>query len=241
MEYVNFGNAGIKVSRLAFGLGLRGQADEDEALKAIVHALESGINLIDCANIYGPTDDRTFRGRSEVILGKALKGRRDEAVITSKVCSPTGDGPNDSGLSRVHILREVENSLRRLNTDRIDVYLVHRFDEYAPLDETVRALDDLVHAGKVRYVGCCNFQAWQVCKALWIADRLNATPFMCVQNPYNLLSRSLEQEMFPLVRDQGLGVMVYSPIAVGLLSGLYRPGQPAPDGTLWATRPQMKK
>jgi aryl-alcohol dehydrogenase-like predicted oxidoreductase len=181
-------------------------------------------------------DDRANIGRSEMVLGRALKGRRDDVVITSKVFGQIGAGPNDSGLSRFHILREVERSLKRLDTDHIDVYLVHAFDETTPLDETVRVLDDLVHSGKVRYVGCCNYQAWQVCRALWIADRLNAIPYMAVQNPYSLLNRRLEQEMFGLVRDRGLGVMAYSPLAVGLLSGAYKPGQPAPAGSLWATR-----
>ena len=236
MEYVNFGKAGVQVSRLALGLGFRGQGDEAEAQRVIEHTIDQGINLIDCANVYGTMDDRANIGRSEVILGKALKGKRDDVVITSKVASPMGDGPNDEGLSRYHIMREVENSLTRLDTDHIDVYLVHTFDESTPLEETIRALDDLVRSGKVRYVGCCNYAAWQVCKGLWVADRYNAAPFMCVQNQYNLLTRHLEGEMFGLVRDQGLGVMVYSPLAVGLLSGLYSPDSPAPEGTLWATR-----
>ena len=236
MEYVNFGNAGVQVSRLALGLGFRGQGDEAEAQRVIEHTIDQGINLIDCANVYGTMDDRANIGRSEVILGKALKGKRDDVVITSKVASQIGDGPNDIGLSRYHIMREVEKSLTRLDTDHIDVYLVHMFDESTPLEETIRALDDLVRSGKVRYVGCCNYAAWQVCKGLWVADRYNATPYMCVQNQYNLLTRHLESEMFALVRDQGLGVMVYSPLAVGLLSGVYSPDRPAPEGTLWATR-----
>jgi 1-deoxyxylulose-5-phosphate synthase len=236
MEYINFGKAGVKVSRLALGLGLRGQGDEATAQRLIEHALDQGINLIDCANIYGPMDDRANIGRSEIVLGRALKGRRDDVVITSKVFGRIGPGPNDAGLSRYHILREVERSPKRLATDHIDVYLVHSFDETTPLDETVRALDDLVHSGKVRYVGCCNYAAWQVCRALWVADRLNATPYMAVQNPYSLLNRRLEVEMFGLVREQGLGVMAYSPLAVGLLSGAYQPGQPPPAGSLWATR-----
>ena len=233
MDYINFGAAGVKVSRLALGLGLRGQSDVAEAQRLIEHALELGINLIDCANIYGPLDDRASRGQSEIILGKALRGKRDDVVITSKVASRVGDGPNDYGLSRFHIMREVERSLQRLDTDHLDVYLVHAFDKTTPLDETVRALDDLVHAGKVRYIGCCNYAAWQVCRTLWIADSLNAVPFMCVQNQYNLLNRDLEREMFGLVRDQGLGVMAYSPLAVGLLSGAYAPNQPPPAGSLW--------
>jgi aryl-alcohol dehydrogenase-like predicted oxidoreductase len=236
MDYINFGSAGVKVSRLALGLGLRGQSDADEAARMIERAIDAGINLIDCANIYGLMDDRAHIGRSEEVLGKVIKGKRDDLVITSKVASPMGSGPNDRGLSRFHILREVERSLKRLDTDHIDVYLVHIYDETTPLDETVRALDDLVRAGKVRYIGCCNYKAWQVCRALWIADSLHATPFMCVQNPYSLLNRQLEQEMFGLVRDRGLGLMAYSPLAVGLLSGAYVPGQPAPAGSLWGTR-----
>jgi aryl-alcohol dehydrogenase-like predicted oxidoreductase len=133
-------------------------------------------------------------------------------------------------------MRAIESSLTRLDTDYIDVYLVHVFDEETPLDETIRALDDLVRSGKVRYIGCCNFAAWQVCKSLWMADGLKATPFMCVQNPYSLLNRQLESEVFGLIRDQGLGAMAYSPLAMGLLSGVYEPGQPAPARTFWATR-----
>ncbi len=236
MNYVNFGSAGVKISPLALGLGLRGQDDESTAQHLIEHAIASGINLIDCANIYGPMDDRANIGRSEVVLGRAIKGKRDELVITSKVASAVGKGPNDQGLSRYHILREVERSLERLNTDHIDVYLVHVPDTGTPQEETMRALDDVVRSGKVRYIGCCNYAAWQVCRALWIADDLRTAPFICVQNPYSLLNRKLETEMFGLVRNQGLGVMAYSPLAVGLLSGAYQPGQPAPAGSLWATR-----
>ena len=236
MEYVNFGGAGVKVSRLALGLGLRVQGDEAEAQRMISHTLDLGINLIDCANVYGLMDSRENAGSSEVILGRALKGRRDDVVITSKVFSQVGPGPNDSGSSRYHIMREVERSLERLDTDRIDVYILHGFDAATPLEETIRALDDLVRQGKVRYVGCSNFTAWQVCKGLWVADRLNAVPFMCAQNPYSLMDRRLEGEMFGLVRDQGLGIMAYSPLGIGLLSGDYRPGEePSPD-TLWGSR-----
>ena len=236
MEYVNFGKAGVKVSPLALGLGLRGQGDADAAQRLIEHAIDSGINLIDCANIYGLMDDRANVGRSEEILGKAIQGKRDDVVITSKVFSQMGTGPNDAGLSRYHIMREVERSLKRLNTDHIDVYLIHAYDETTPQEETIRALDDLVRAGKTRYIGCCNHQAWQACKALWIADSINATPYMCIQNMYNLLNRDLETEMFGLVREEGLGVMCYSPLAVGLLSGVYSPDAPPPAGTLWAKR-----
>jgi aryl-alcohol dehydrogenase-like predicted oxidoreductase len=236
MEYVNFGTAGVKVSRIALGLGLRGQADEQAAERLILQAFEHGVNLFDCANVYGLMDDRAYAGRAEVILGRALKGRRDDVVITSKACSPVGPGPNDRGGSRYHIMREVERSLRRLDTDHIDVYLLHAFDPTTPLEEQMRALDDLVRQGKVRYVGVCNYQAWQVCRALWIQEHINASPLICVQNPYSLLNRSLEQEMFSLVRALGLGIMAYAPLATGLLSGVYSPDQPPPPGTLWGDR-----
>ena len=235
MEYINFGSAGVKVSPIALGLGFRGQSSADEAQRVIEHAIDSGINLIDCANMYNLEDSRsTGTTLSEEVLGRVLRTKRDDVVITSKVFSRVGSGPNDSGLSRYHIMREVERSLRRLGTDRIDMYLVHNFDPATPIEETIRALDDLVSDGKVRYIGCCNFAAWQVCKALWTSSRLNAVSFMCVQNQYSLLNRSPEREMFGLVRDQGLGAMAYSPLAVGLLSGAYTPGEPPPAGSLWS-------
>jgi 1-deoxyxylulose-5-phosphate synthase len=214
---------------------LRGQADETAAQHLVEHAIDCGITFLDCANIYGPMDDRANIGRSEVILGKAIQGKHDQVVITSKVASAVGTGPNDRGLSRYHILREIEGTLRRLQTDHVDIYLVHAYDPETPLEETVRALDDVVRSGKARYVGCCNYAAWQVCRALWAADTLNAHAAMCVQNPYSLLNRQLEGEMFGLVRDRGLGVMAYSPLGVGLLSGTYQPDQPPPVGTLWAS------
>jgi aryl-alcohol dehydrogenase-like predicted oxidoreductase len=225
MEYVSFGTAGVKVSRIALGLGLRGQRDEAAAERLVRGAFDAGVNLFDCANVYGLGDDRAFAGRSEELLGRALKEHRDEVVITSKVFGAIGPGPNDRGASRYHILREVERSLRRLGTDRIDVYLLHGFDPETPLDEQLRALDDLVRQGKVRYVGVCNYQAWQVCRALWLQERIGAARLITVQNPYSLLNRAIEEEMFPLVRSLGLGVMAYSPLGVGLLSGAYAGGQ----------------
>lgn len=236
MEYVGFGTAGLRVSRLALGLGLRGQGDEGAVERLIRTALDGGVNLFDCANVYGLKDDRAHAGRSEMILGRALKGRRDDVVITSKVCSPVGPGPNDRGASRYHIMREVERSLSRLDTDRIDVYLLHSFDATTPLEEQLRALDDLVRGGKVRYVGVCNFQSWQVCRALWVQERINAAPLITVQNPYSLLNGALEGEMFPLVRALGVGVMAYAPLGTGLLSGQYAPDAPPPPATLWGER-----
>lgn len=236
MEYVNFGSAGIKVSKIALGMAFRGQADEAMAQRVVEYAIEQGINLIDCANVYGPMDDRANIGRSEMILGRALKGKREDVVITTKVCGQIGSGPNDSGLSRAHIMREVQRSLKRLDTDYIDVYLVHGPDVFTPQEETIRALDDLVRSGIVRYIGCCNHAAWQVCRALWLAEKLHCVPYMCVQHPYSLVNRGLETEMFGLVREQGLGVMAYSPLGVGLLTGTYTPDNIAPIDSLWGTR-----
>ena len=236
MQYVNFGSAGVKVSRVALGLGLRGQGDEKEARNLVAATLDQGVNLFDCANIYGLMDDRGRRGTAETLLGKALQGRRDEVVITSKVRGAIGEGPNDDGLSRYHVMREVERSLRRLNTDRIDVYLIHGLDETTPMEETLRALDNLVQQGKVRYVGICNHQAWQVVQALRMQERFNAAPMITVQNPYNLLNRELEREMFPMAAELGLGVMVYSPLAVGLLSGAYSPDELPEENSLWGGR-----
>ncbi len=236
MEYVNFGTGGVKVSRMALGLGFRGQPDEKAGERAILAALDGGLNLIDCANVYGYMDDRANIGSSEKLLGKVLGGRRDDVVITSKVRSPIGPGPNDEGSSRYHIMREVERSLERLQTDRIDVYLLHHVDETVSQEEQFRALDDLTRQGKIRYVGVCNHQAWEVLAALNVQSELNAQPLITVQNPYSLLNRTLEDEMFPFVRKTRIGVMAYSPLAVGLLSGAYTPETMPDDSLLWGSR-----
>ncbi len=236
MDYVNFGTGGVKVSRMALGLGFRGQPDAKAGERAILAALDGGLNLIDCANVYGYMDDRANIGSSEKLLGQVLKGRRDDVVITSKVRSSIGDGPNDEGSSRYHIMREVERSLNRLQTDRIDVYLLHHTDETVSQEEQFRALDDLTRQGKVRYVGVCNHQAWEVANALHVQSQLNAQPLITVQNPYSLLNRELEDEMFPFVRSNGVGVMAYSPLAVGLLSGAYTPETMPDDSLLWGSR-----
>jgi aryl-alcohol dehydrogenase-like predicted oxidoreductase len=236
MEYVNFGTAGVKVSRMALGLGFRGQPDAAAGERVILTALDAGLNLIDCANVYGYMDSRDNIGSSEKLLGRVIKSRRDDVVITSKVRSPIGPGANDEGSSRYHIMREVERSLTRLDTDRIDVYLLHQIDDSVSQDEQFRALDDLVRHGKIRYVGICNHQAWQVTQALHVQSALNAQPLMTVQNPYSLLNRTLEDEMFPFVRETGVGVMAYSPLAVGLLSGAYTPEAMPDDSLLWGSR-----
>jgi aryl-alcohol dehydrogenase-like predicted oxidoreductase len=236
VEYVNFGNSGLMVSRMAVGLGLRDQHDELQAEQLIHRAVEQGINLFDCANVYGLGDDRAFSGKSEEILGRALKGKRDDVVITSKVASQIGPGPNDRGTSRYHITREVERSLRRLDTDRIDVYLLHVPDATTPIDEVFRALEDLVRQGKILYVGVCNYQAWQICQALSVQERINANRLITAQNPYSLLNREIERELFPFARATGVGIMAYAPLAIGLLSGAYRPGAESSSSTLWARK-----
>jgi aryl-alcohol dehydrogenase-like predicted oxidoreductase len=235
MEYRNFGTGGVKVSPIALGLGFRGQADPAAAERTIRAAIENGINLIDCANVYGLTDSREFAGTSEQVLSKVLKDHRDDLVVTSKVFSPIGPGPNDTGLSRFHIMREIERTLRRLDTDHIDVYLVHGYDDVVALEEQFRALDDLVTQGKTRYIGVCNYQAWQVIQAVGIQDQIGADRLITVQNPYSLLNRALEYEMFPMLANTSIGAMAYSPLAVGLLSGAYVPEEIPPDHTLWGS------
>lgn len=235
---MNFGTAGVNVSRMALGLGFRGQFDRAEAEKVIHTALDSGINLIDCANVYGFMDDRRNIGSSEQVLGKALKGRRDDVVITSKVFSPIGNGPNDQGASRYHIMREVERSLTRLDTDHVDVYLFHGVEDMSLFEEQFRTMETLIQHGKIRYVGVSNFQAWQVMQALQVQKRINAQPLIAVQNPYSLMNRTQEDELFPMVRETGIGVMAYSPLGVGLLSGTYRPDEVPDESTLWGSRRQ---
>ena len=222
------------MSRLACGLGFRGQEDAGEAERVIERAVELGINFIDCANVYGLGDERKVRGTSERVLARVLKRHRDDLVVTSKVAGPIGEGPNDGGLSRYHILREIDRTLTRLGTDHIDIYILHAYDDQTPLEETLRAIDDVVRAGKTRYMGVSNFQAWQVLKALWTQDRLGLAPLLCIQNRYHLLDRQLEREMWPAQRDQGFGVMTHSPLAAGLLSGAYTPDHPPPAGVLYA-------
>ena len=201
-----------------------GQIDVDGAQKQIGLARDAGVNLFDTADVYS-------NGLSEEILGKALGSDRDEVLVATKARMPMGEGPNDAGLSRHHIIRSAEASLRRLGTDYIDLYQVHEWDGQTPLEETLQALDDLVRAGKVRYIGCSNYAAWQLMKALWFADRKGLTPFVSNQVYYSLQARDIENELVPLAVDQGIGILVWSPIAGGLLSGKYRRGVDAPPGS----------
>ncbi len=229
MEYRNLGRAGVKVSVLSLGaMNFGNPTSEEESIRIIERAIDAGINLIDTANVYpmGP-----FRGISEEIVGKAVKGKRDQVLIATKVHGRMGPGPNDYGQSRAHIMREVENSLRRLQTDYIDLYQVHAPDPTTPLEETLETLTDLVRQGKVRYIGCSNFPAWLLCKSLWISDKRNLAKFVSNQVAYNLLYRKIEEEVVPLCLDQGVGILVYSPLAAGVLTGKYKWGEKFPEGT----------
>ena len=226
------GNTGIKVSELCFGtmtfggkgifanIGTLGQR---EATALVGQALEGGINFFDTADVYS-------EGLAEELLGKALGARRGEIVLATKVRGRTGKGANDIGLSRRHIIEGCEASLKRLGTDYIDLYQVHAFDPRTPQEETLRALDDLVRTGKVRYVGASNYTGWQLMKALAISERQNLEPFVTLQAYYSLVARDLEQELVPLCLDQHLGILVWSPLSGGFLSGKYRRGQPRPQG-----------
>ena len=225
MEYRNFGKAGVKVSPICLGTAFRGSRnDEALCIRTIQCALDLGCNFVDCANVYG----------TESIVAKGLRGRRDDVVLTSKVHSGIGPGPNDYGSSRYHIMREVERSLRRLETDHIDIYILHAYDEKTPIDETLRAMDDLVHQGKIRYFAASNFRGWQVCEALWSSDRLGLNMLAGVQPSYNMLNRIAELDVLPVCRKYELGVMTYSPLAIGLLTGHFRRGQPPLPGSPWA-------
>ncbi len=235
MEYRQLGKSGLKVSAIGLGGNTFGNgADEQQTARIIHRALDLGINFIDTADVYS-------RGLSETYVGKAVAGRRREAIIATKVHGRMGNLPNDEGLSRWHIIDGVEQSLRRLGTDYIDLYQLHRADPATPIYETLSALDDLVHQGKVRYIGCSNFAAWQICEALWAADRKNLTPFVSVQPRYNLLDRQIERELLPFCRQYGIGIIPYSPLAGGILTGKYRPGEAPPPETRAARNPRMQQ
>jgi aryl-alcohol dehydrogenase-like predicted oxidoreductase len=254
MEYRKVGRTGLKVSAFCLGTMMFGrQLDEAESLRIIGKALDSGVTFIDTADMYA-------NGVTEEILAKAIKGTRDTLVLASKAGHvrrlaakygeqmiagpidlarprpfhpwPGGDqvSPNDMGLSRKHMMQAVEGSLSRLGTDYLDIYYAHMPDYDTPLDETLRAMDDLVRQGKVRYLGCSNFRAFQLCKALWLSDKHNLARWDIIQPPFNLLARDVEYELLPLCLEEGIGVAVFSPLAAGFLSGKYEKGKPPLPG-----------
>ena len=246
MEYRRLGTTGLRVSRLGLGCGNFGGVgsapeffgmgeSEPEAFAVMDRAFDSGINFFDTADAYGG-------GRSETYIGRWLKQKgshvRDQLLVSSKVFNPVGPGPNDRGLSRRHILRQVDASLSRLQTDRLDMYLIHEPDPDTRLDETVGVLSDLVGTGKVLYVGASNIEAWRLARALWISDKAGLARFEWVQNSYSLLDRAPEREVFPLCADQGLGFTAFSPLAGGWLTGKYGPGASYPPGSRMTLRPE---
>ncbi len=246
MEYRRLGTSGLKVSRLGLGCGNFGGIgsaaafygmgeSEPEAFTLMDRAWDAGINFFDTADAYGG-------GRSEMFIGRWLKEKgsrvRDLLLVSSKVFNPVGEGPNDRGLSRRHIMRQVDTSLRRLQTDRLDMYLIHEPDPETRLDETLRALDDLIRMGKVLYMGASNIEAWRLARALWISDKHGLSPFEWVQNSYSLLDLAPEREVFPLCANQGLGFTAFSPLAGGWLTGKYQSDSPYPRGSRMTLRPE---
>lgn len=232
MEYRRLGHSGLMVPVLSLGTGTFGgggevfkawgTTDVAEATKLVDVCLEAGLNMFDSANTYS-------QGAAEEILGQAIKGRRDQVLISTKGTFPVGQGPNDLGSSRWHILREVDRSLKRLQTDYIDLYQLHGFDAFTPVEEILSTLDELVRAGKIRYIGCSNFSGWHLMKSLAASDRYGWPRHVAHQAYYSLVGRDFEWELMPLALDQGVGTVVWSPLGWGLLTGKIRRGQPKPE------------
>ncbi|HET6307012.1 MAG TPA: aldo/keto reductase [Rhodopila sp.] len=225
MEYRRLGRSGLKVSEICLGTMTFGHGtDAPEAERIVRTALDAGVTFFDTADGYSD-------GESETMLGRALGTRRREAVIATKVFNPMGPGPNDSGMSRVHIMHAVEDSLRRLKTDYIDLYYIHHVDIQTPLEEMLRAFDDLVRQGKIRYPACSNYEAWRLMEALWISDSKGFARFAAYQPQYSLVVRDIEEELVPACDLKGLGMVVWAPLAGGYLSGKYRPGESSVAGS----------
>lgn len=233
MEYRNLGRTGVKVSPLCLGsMNFGSRTSEDEAIRMIDRIIEAGVNFIDTANIYGNAGEGV--GRSEEIIGKALahNGKRERVILATKVFFTMDENdPNSSGSNRRHIIAQCDASLKRLQTDYIDLYQLHRPSMDVPIDETLRALDDLIHAGKVRYIGSSEFPAWQIMEALWISDRLNLNRFVTEQPFYNMTYRMIEREIVPLALKYGIAILPYSTLGGSILTGKYRRGQPYPEGS----------
>ena len=224
MEYRQLGHSGLEVSLIGLGTNNFGRrCDQAQSAAVLDQALESGINFIDTANIYSA-------GESETHIGHWLQGKRDQVLIATKFGMDMGDGPMQQGGSRQHIMASVEASLDRLQTDCIDLYQIHRVDRRVPIEETLRALDDLVRQGKVRYIGASNFDAWHLCEAEWVARTRHLNRFVSVQNYYNLLKREIEREVTPFCESYGVGIIPYFPLESGFLTGKYRRGETPPEG-----------
>jgi aryl-alcohol dehydrogenase-like predicted oxidoreductase len=225
MQYRYLGRSGLQVSTIGLGTNqFGGKVDQAGVTRMIDAAIDLGINLIDTADVYQG-------GRSESTLGIALQGKWHKVVLATKGFHATGEGPNDQGASRVHLVAAVEESLRRLQSDHIDLYQMHRWDPHTPIEETLRALDDLVRSGKVRYIGASNYLAWQLARANLLAEVNHWTPFVSIQNHYHLFERELEREMLGFCAAQRVGILPYFPLAGGFLTGKYRRGAPAPQGS----------
>ncbi|WP_018883845.1 aldo/keto reductase [Paenibacillus massiliensis] len=234
MHYRRLGHSGLQVSALGLGTNAFGKrADEESSIRIIHTALDAGIQFLDTANIYANTE-------SERIIGLALQGRRHEAVLATKAGLPRGQGPNQAGSSRLHVQRELEDSLRRLKTDYVDLYQIHTFDPSTPLEETLRTLDDLISAGKIRYIGASNYAAWELMKALSISEQQRFARYISVQVSYSLADRTPERELMPLCLDQGIGIIPYFPLAGGILTGKYAQGQ-VPSGSRADTDPNFSR
>lgn len=237
MEFRRLGNSGLKVSEVGLGGNNFGWWIDEQTSAAVLNsAIDSGINFIDTADVYD-------RGNSEEYIGRTLKGKRHQVIIATKFGAPMGQNPNERGGSRHYILRAVDDSLKRLQTDYIDLYYMHMPDSSTPIEETLSALDNLVSSGKVRYIGCSNFAAWQVNEALWTSKTNHLTAFVVVQQRYNLLSREIERELVPCCEAHDIGIIPYSPLANGLLTGKYRQGQEPPKDSRLSTTvlPGMKR
>ena len=232
MEFRNLGNSGLQVSVIGLGCNNFGmRIDLDGTKDVLSAAIDEGINLLDTADVYGG------RGKSEEMMGVALKGRRHEVILATKFASPMGEGPMKTGASRKWIMEAVEDSLRRLQTDYIDLYQVHRPDDKTPIEETMRALEDLVRSGKVRYLGHSNFSGWMTAEAHYVAKYEHLTPFVSAQNEWSLLNRRVEHDLVPACARFNVGILPYFPLASGMLTGKYKRGQDAPEGTRLSAGP----